>query len=84
MHKQMLEADVYFAYYFGMVERNTNANSVAIDKPALMIRAEQNAVKTGILDAKERDHVVVNMSVEQVAALLEAPQSATNTPSDKS
>jgi hypothetical protein len=74
------EADLHLIYCTGIAEEDTNVNALAIDQVAMMIKTEQDAVKDGILEAKDHsDLTVYNMTVEQISAQIKATLSATNT-----
>ena len=82
MREYWSEASVHLTYCIGIAESNTNVNSTAIDQIALMIRTEQIAVKTGVLEAKDYfDPTVANLSVDAISARLSTYLSVTNTPS---
>lgn len=82
MRKYWSKAGLYLTYCTGIAEKNTNANTLALDQVASMIKAEQDAVKDGILEAKDSlDPTVSNLTVEEISARLKATLSATNAPS---
>jgi hypothetical protein len=65
----------------GIADSNTNAITLVIDKMAEIIKSQQDAVKDGILDAKDGfDPHISGLTVEQIAARLKAALSATNAP----
>lgn len=82
MRKHWSAAGVHLTYCIGMAEKHTNANALAIEKVALMIKTEQDAVKDGILEAKDyRDPAVANLSVQEISTKIKIALSETNTPS---
>ncbi|MGA2281041.1 MAG: hypothetical protein ABSG80_12145 [Verrucomicrobiota bacterium] len=75
------EAELQLICCSGIAESNTNAITLAIDKMAEMIKAQQDAVKDGILKAKDNfDPNVYDLNVKEISARLKASLSVTNTP----
>ena len=84
MREYWSTASVCLTYCIGIAESNTNANSIAIDQVALMIKTEQLAVKEGIREAKDYlDPTVSNLTVDEISDRLKASLSAPNSPSTK-
>jgi len=81
MRNYWSEADLELICCSGIAESNTNAITLVIDKIAGMIKAEQDAVKDGILPAKGHfDPNVYDRTVEEISTWLKASLSVTNTP----
>ena len=77
-------ADLHLIYCIGIAEGNTNANALAIKQVSTMIKTEQDAVKDGILEAKDSlDPTVYNLTKEEISARLKALLSVTNTPTTR-
>jgi hypothetical protein len=76
------DADLHLICCSGIAESNTNVITQVIDKMAEKIKAQQDAVKDGVLETKGNfDPNVSGLTMEEISARLKASLSATNTSS---